>query len=136
MPLMMAISNSESTFASLYQLDFTLFIDYVLFTFSRLFTQLVSSVSTAKKISPCCKKKQSVVSFKNKFMNRYPAETLAETIESGPLCITDLFQNKSVFLMYNYFLLNFLILLLALYYVNFQCGPQNIFRKIYEAFFY
>ena len=23
-------------------------------------------------------------------------ETLAETIESGPLCITDLFQNKSV----------------------------------------
>jgi hypothetical protein len=24
------------------------------------------------------------------------AETLAETIESGPLCITDLFQNKSV----------------------------------------
>ena len=25
-----------------------------------------------------------------------PPETLAETIESGPLCITDLFQNKSV----------------------------------------
>ena len=24
------------------------------------------------------------------------AETLAETIESGPLCTTDLFQNKSV----------------------------------------
>ena len=24
------------------------------------------------------------------------SETLAETIESGPLCITDLFQNKSV----------------------------------------
>ena len=26
----------------------------------------------------------------------YVPETLAETIESGPLCITDLFQNKSV----------------------------------------
>ena len=24
------------------------------------------------------------------------SETLAETVESGPLCITDLFQNKSV----------------------------------------
>ena len=24
------------------------------------------------------------------------SETLPETIESGPLCITDLFQNKSV----------------------------------------
>ena len=24
------------------------------------------------------------------------SETLAETFESGPLCITDLFQNKSV----------------------------------------
>ena len=24
------------------------------------------------------------------------AEALAETIESGPLCITDLFQNKSI----------------------------------------
>ena len=26
----------------------------------------------------------------------FESETLAETIESGPLCITDLFQNKSV----------------------------------------
>ena len=25
-----------------------------------------------------------------------PSETLAQTIESDPLCITDLFQNKSV----------------------------------------
>ena len=28
-------------------------------------------------------------------------ETLAETIESGPLCITDLFQNKSVAYFYS-----------------------------------
>ena len=34
------------------------------------------------------------------FLNSNPeisqAETLPETIESGPLCITDLFQNKFV----------------------------------------
>ena len=43
------------------------------------------------------------------------AETLAETIESDPLCITDLFQIKSV----AYFL--FIISFIALYYVTFQC---------------
>ena len=32
---------------------------------------------------------------------RLPTETLAETIESGPLCITDLFQNKSVAYFYS-----------------------------------
>ena len=58
------------------------------------------------------------------------AETLAETIESGPLCITDLLQTYcSLFLIYTYFLINFLILLLALYNVTFQCGHKNIFRK-------
>ena len=31
----------------------------------------------------------------SKTMGSFP-ETLAETVESGPLCITDLFQNKSV----------------------------------------
>ena len=30
-------------------------------------------------------------------------ETLAETIESGPLCITGLFQNKSVAYYFNFF---------------------------------
>ena len=50
-----------------------------------------------------------------------------ETIESGPLCITDLFQNKSV----AYFLTRIILLLfLALYYVTFQCGRKNIFYKI------
>ena len=33
--------------------------------------------------------------FKGAFFIQQP-ETLAETIELGPLCITDLFQNKSV----------------------------------------
>ena len=31
-----------------------------------------------------------------KICSVYQSETLAETIESGPLCITDLFQNESV----------------------------------------
>ena len=30
------------------------------------------------------------------FAKSLESETLAETIESGPLCITDLFQKKSV----------------------------------------
>ena len=41
--------------------------------------------------------------------NRLPSEKLAETFESGPLCFTDLFQNK---------------LVAYLYYVTFQCGRQ------------
>ena len=50
------------------------------------------------------------------------SDTIAETIELGPLC--------GLFLIYNYFLINFLILLLALHYVTFQCGCKNIFIKI------
>ena len=55
------------------------------------------------------------------------AETLAETIESDPLCIADLFQK---FFIYDQFLIKFLIFFLALYYVTFQCGCKNIFIKI------
>ena len=51
------------------------------------------------------------------------SETLAETIESGPILI------------YNYFLINFLILLLALYNVTFQCGCKNIFRNFLKISF-
>ena len=38
-------------------------------------------------------------------------------------------------MIYNYFLINFLILLLALYKVTFQCGRKNIFRKFLEISF-
>jgi hypothetical protein len=60
-------------------------------------------------------------------------ETLAETIESDPLCITDLFQNKSVayfLFIHNKFLINSFICFLDLYYVTFQFGRKNIFIKI------
>ena len=36
------------------------------------------------------------LTLKNNFRGYVQPETLPETIESGPLCITDLFQNKSV----------------------------------------
>ena len=53
-------------------------------------------------------------------MNKVVIRDLTETIESGPLCITDLFQNKSVaYLIYIYYFKNFLICYLALYYVTF-----------------
>ena len=45
-----------------------------------------------------------------KFLRSQEPEALAETIESDPLCISDLFWNKSV--------------------AYFQCGRKNIFRKI------
>ena len=48
------------------------------------------------------------------FSNLKP-ETLAETIESDPLCIADLFQK---FFIYDQFLIKFLIFFLALYYVT------------------
>ena len=57
---------------------------------------------------------------------------LGETIESGPLCITDLFKNKSVayfLLIHNCFDINYYLSILALYYVTFQCGRKNIFRN-------
>ena len=38
-------------------------------------------------------------------------------------------------LIYNYFLINFLILLLALYYVTFQCGCKNISIKLKKKIF-
>ena len=42
--------------------------------------------------------------FGNSGHSGYRAETLnRETIESGPLCITDLFQNKSVAYFFNFF---------------------------------
>ena len=53
---------------------------------------------------------------------------LRETIESGPPCITDLFQNKSV----AYFnppkntCLTFSISFLSICYATFQCGRYNI----------
>jgi hypothetical protein len=56
-------------------------------------------------------------------------ETLAETIESGPLCITDLFQN-SLFLIYNYFPINFLILYL-LYIMQLFSAEAKIFLEIF-----
>ena len=37
-----------------------------------------------------------ILKLKFSISSRLPSETLADTIESGPLCITDLFQNKSV----------------------------------------
>jgi flagellar biosynthesis protein FlhB len=59
-----------------------------------------------------------------KTFSSFFAETLAETIESGPLCITSV---CSLFLVYNYFPINFLILLLAIYDLNFQCGRKISF---------
>ena len=61
-------------------------------------------------------------------LSTYHIRDLAETIESGPLSIKDLFKNKSV----AYFLLfhiKFFITILALYYANFQFRRKNIISK-------
>ena len=48
------------------------------------------------------KTRNTVLLCKNDLIELQP-ETLAETIESGPLYITDLFQNKSIFNLYLFF---------------------------------
>ena len=61
-------------------------------------------------------------------------ETLPETIESGPLCITDLFQNMSV-VAYFQSIIIFLYLFQLIYYSTFQCGRKNIFRNFCKNIF-
>ena len=55
------------------------------------------------------------------FRSTIPSETLAETIESDPLRITDLTKNKScsLFFVYKYFHITVLLFFLALYHVTF-----------------
>ena len=66
----------------------------------------------------------------------HPPEMLAETFESGPLCITDLFKNKSVayFLPITGFIYSLKNLFYPLYYVTFQCGHKNIFKIFFKFF--
>ena len=51
------------------------------------------------------------------------AETLPETIESGPLCITDLFQNKNSPKKTGFFPKK------DTFYSTFKCGHYNVFKK-------
>ena len=65
---------------------------------------------------------------------------IPQLVFKAPLCITlTIFDQKivsgSLFLTYNFFLINLFIFFLAIYYVTFQCGCQNIFRKFLIIFF-
>ena len=64
-------------------------------------------------------------------------ERLGESTESGPLCTTDLFMNKSISLFFAYSKPPRIFRLSdgPVYYVTFQCGRKNIFRKILNIFF-
>ena len=58
-------------------------------------------------------------------------ETLPETIESGPLCITDLFQNKSVaYFQFIIIFLYFLYIFLSFILCDFSVWTLVYFKKI------